>query len=79
MNTTLTVDDPLAGREVTIVITLSAGEQPRDERPMLLSLGMAGQRPVIQTGVLGDVPVPTPPPSQSGIAPKPQAKNLSLF
>ena len=56
MNTNLTVADPLAGREVTIIITLAAGEQSRDERPALVSVGLAEQLPVIKTGMFGDVP-----------------------
>lgn len=55
MNTTLTVDDPLAGQEVTIVITLPAGEQSRDDRPALVSLGVAGQLPFSKSGLFGDV------------------------
>lgn len=117
MNTTLTVDDPLAGQVVTIVITLAAGEQPRDERPALVSLGVPGQRPVIKSGLFGRMPTlihaawtafavqaqtaeeaaetvakeqvvavartdedgPAPVPAPRPAAPKPQAKNLSLF
>ena len=56
MNTTLTVDDPLADKEVSIVITLAASSQPRDERPALMSVGVAEQLPVIKTGTFGDVP-----------------------
>lgn len=56
MNTNLTVDDPLADQEVTIIITLAAGEQLRDERPAMVSLGVAEQLPVIKTGAFGDVP-----------------------
>jgi hypothetical protein len=37
MNTTLTVEDPLAGQEVTIVVTLVAGEGAREARPFLFS------------------------------------------
>ncbi len=55
MNTTLTVDDPLADQEVSIVITLAASTQPRDERPALISVGLAEQLPVIKTGAFGDV------------------------
>ncbi|MFQ5401739.1 MAG: hypothetical protein ACE5E7_19350 [Anaerolineae bacterium] len=119
MNTTLTVDDPLADQEVRIVITLAASSQSRDERPALVSVGVAEQLPVIKTGVFdniaalineawtafgvraqvaevasegktvaeeqvvatantdGDEPATTSPPNLS--APKPQAKNLSLF
>jgi len=54
MNTALTVDDPLADQEVSIVITLAASSQPRDERPALVSVGVAEQLPVIKTGVFGN-------------------------
>lgn len=53
MNTPLTVTDPLADQEVSIVITLAASSQPRDERPALVSVGVAAQMPVIKTGTLG--------------------------
>ncbi len=53
MNATLTVTDPLAERELSIVITLAAGKQPRDERPALVSIGLAGQMPIIKSGVFG--------------------------
>ena len=119
MDTTLTVDDPLAAQEVSIVITLAAGTQPREERPALVSVGVAEQLPVIKTGTFGDMPTlideawtafgvraqvaeatsetetvaeeqvvatantdddePTPMPPPNLSAPKPQAKNLSLF
>ncbi len=55
MNTTLTVDDPLAEQEVTIVITLAAGEQARDERMALMSVGVTGQPPVTRIGPFGQV------------------------
>ena len=119
MDTNLTVTDPLAAQEVTIIITLAAAEQSRDQRPALISVGAAEQVPVIKTGLFADLPaliheawiafgvqaqigeaaqvvetvaeeqlvataninddepVPTPQPHVS--APKPQAKNLSLF
>lgn len=54
MNTTLTVDDPLADQEVSIVITLAASKQSRDERPTLVSVGVAEQLPVIKTGTFGE-------------------------
>ena len=53
---TLTVNDPLAGQEVTIIITLAPGEQPREERPVLVSVGLAEQLPVISTGTFGKIP-----------------------
>jgi hypothetical protein len=56
MNSNLTVNDPLANQEVTIIITLAAGEQPREERPVLVSVGLAEQMPIIKTGVFSDVP-----------------------
>jgi hypothetical protein len=56
MNTTLTVDDPLAGQEVTIVVTLSAGDQPREERLALVSLGIPEHMPITKTGALADLP-----------------------
>lgn len=56
MNTNLTVADPLADQDVTIIITLAAGEQLRDERSALVSLGVAEQLPVIKTGTFGNVP-----------------------
>lgn len=55
MNTTLTVDDPLADQEVSIVITLAASSQPREERPALVSVGVAEQLPVIKTGTFGEL------------------------
>jgi hypothetical protein len=55
MNTTLTVDDPLAEQEVTLVITLAAGEQARDERLAQVSVGITGQPPVTRTGTFGQV------------------------
>ena len=56
MNTTLTVDDPLAGQEVTIVVTLPAGDQPREERLALVSLGIPEYMPITKTGALADLP-----------------------
>lgn len=119
MNPPLSITDPLANQEVTIIITLAKTEQPRDQRPALISVGVAEQLPVIKTGSFGDIPAliheawnafslraqvneaaqavetvaeeqllatattnddepaPSPPPHLP--APKPQAKNLSLF
>lgn len=55
MNTNLTVSDPLAEQEVTIVVTLAAGEQVRDERSALVSVGVTGQPPVTRTGTFGQI------------------------
>ena len=59
MNTNLIVDDPLAGQDVSIIITLTAGEDdtpcpPRDERPSLVSVGVAGQLPITRSGLFGE-------------------------
>ena len=51
----LTISDPLEKQEVNIIITLPASEKAKDERPALISVGMAHQMPVIKTGVLGSV------------------------
>jgi hypothetical protein len=56
MNANLIVDDPLATRETTIVITLTASDRPREERPALVSVGVTEQEPVIRTGLFGDLP-----------------------
>lgn len=56
MNKTLTINDPLAEQEVTIIITLAASEHPREERPVMVSVGVAAQMPVIRAGVFGDAP-----------------------
>jgi hypothetical protein len=55
MNTPLTVNDPLADQEVTIVITLAAGKQSRDERLAQVSVGVTGQPPVTKTGPFGQM------------------------
>ncbi|MGH2537139.1 MAG: hypothetical protein ACRDHL_07075 [Candidatus Promineifilaceae bacterium] len=41
MNRNLTVEDPLANREVAIVITLAAGEQPREEQGLMTNAQVA--------------------------------------
>ena len=119
MNSNLTMTDPLAEQEVTIIITLAASDHAREERAALISVGVAEQMPVIKTGVFGDVPAliheawtafgvraqltekatvdeavageqllatadteadePAPSLLPPLSAPKPQAKNLSLF
>jgi hypothetical protein len=54
MTIPLTIDDPLAGQEVVIVVTVAAGDGPRDGRPVLVSLGLTGQPPIIRTGTFAD-------------------------
>ena len=56
MNTPLTVEDPLAGQEVTIVVTLVAGEGAREARPVLVSVGVAERPPALTTGLFGQLP-----------------------
>ncbi|MCB8980594.1 MAG: hypothetical protein H6657_24555 [Ardenticatenaceae bacterium] len=56
MNRTLTVEDPLADEEVTILITLPVGKQAHSERPALLSVGITGQPPVTMQGTLAQIP-----------------------
>ncbi len=60
MKTNLIVTDPLAGQEVSIMVTVAVGEDgevclPRDERPSLLSVGVAGQMPITRSGTFGDM------------------------
>ena len=55
-NLVLAVEDPLANQDVTILITVIGGEQPRDERPALVSVGVAEQAPAIKTGLFGALP-----------------------
>ena len=60
MKTNLIVTDPLAEKEVSIMMTVAAGGDgeghlPREKRPFLLSVGVAGQMPISRSGTLGDV------------------------
>lgn len=55
MNTSLIVNNPLIDQEVTIVVTLAAGKQARDERLAQVSVGVTGQPPVTKTGTFGQV------------------------
>lgn len=55
-NLVLAVEDSLANQDVTILITVIGGEQPRDERPTLVSVGVAEQAPAIKTGLFGALP-----------------------
>ena len=60
MKTNLIVTDPLAGQEVSILVTVTAGADgdvclPRDERPSLISVGVAGQMPITRSGTFGDM------------------------
>ena len=55
MNSNLTVIDPLAEQDVTIIITLAASDAPLAERPLLLSVGVAEQLPVVKTGAFANL------------------------
>ena len=55
MKSPLTVNDPLAEQEVSIIVTLTANEQPRDQRPVMISVGVAKQMPVIKSGTFGEM------------------------
>ena len=45
-----TLTDPLANEEVTILITLTAADLARPDRPILVSVGRTNQPPIIKTG-----------------------------
>ena len=45
-----TLTDPLANEDVTILITLTATDLPRPDRPTLVSVGRTNQPPIIKTG-----------------------------
>jgi len=55
MNQLLNVADPLFNHDVTIIITLAASDAPLAERPLLLSVGVAEQLPVVKTGAFANL------------------------
>ncbi|GIK53482.1 MAG: hypothetical protein BroJett014_24550 [Planctomycetota bacterium] len=55
MNSNLTVTDPLVEQDVTIIITLAASDTNLAERPLLLSVGVAEQLPVVKTGAFASL------------------------
>ena len=55
MQSNLTIEDPLDGQAVTIIVTLPASEELKDERQVLVTVGVANQMPVIKTGVFGSL------------------------
>ena len=55
MKSNLTINDPLDGQDVTIIITLPASEKPTDQRQALVSVGIANEMPVIKTGAFGTI------------------------
>ncbi len=55
MKTILTVEDPLDGQAVTIIITLPVSQHARDVRQALVSVGVANQMPIIKTGSFGNI------------------------
>ncbi len=50
-----TINDPLDGQDVTIIVTLPVSEKLKDERQVLVSIGVANQIPVLKTGVFGNL------------------------
>ena len=85
----LTLTDPFAGQEVLIAITVLPADLPRASRPILLTLGIEGKPPVIQTGTYGDLHAlldaawrtfdPTPAPTRQEEAATPEQGLLDLF
>jgi len=55
MQSNLTIEDPLDEQAVTIIVTLPASEELKDERKVLVSIGVANQMPVIKTGAFGNL------------------------
>lgn len=55
MTTPLSVQDPLTNQQVIIVITAAPQDVLCEERPILLSLGVASAPPTTRNGRLGDV------------------------
>ena len=55
MQSNLTINDPLDGQAVSIIVTLPVSKKPKDERQALVSIGLANQMPVIKTGVFGNL------------------------
>lgn len=55
MTTPLSIQDPLTNQQVIIVITAVPQDVPCEERPILLSLGVASSAPATRNGRLGDV------------------------
>ena len=56
MKPTFIVDDPLASQEVTLIITLPASEVVKEERPLLLTVGIHGEMPLSGNGQLDSLP-----------------------
>ena len=55
MNQLLNVADPLSNQDATIIITLTVSDNPLAERPLLLSVGVAEQLPVVKTGAFANL------------------------
>lgn len=53
MKSALAINDPLSEQEVKIVITVPSSELLRDERPILLSVGLDQQMPIVKNGDFG--------------------------
>jgi len=55
MTLPLSITDPLSNHDVTIIVTLTASDTPLAERPLLLSVGVAEQLPVVKTGAFANL------------------------
>jgi hypothetical protein len=55
MRNVLEVPDPLADQEVTIVVRVQADSDQRDERTILVTVGLPNQAPVLVTGRFGEL------------------------
>ncbi|MBA3532194.1 MAG: hypothetical protein H0T73_09770 [Ardenticatenales bacterium] len=52
---TLQIKDPLAGRDVQIVVQVGAGTGPREARRVLVAVGEVDHPPVLQSGTFGEM------------------------
>ena len=55
MHSPLSIEDPLSNQAVTIIITLPPSEQPREERPCLVSVGQPEKLPLSRSGPFADI------------------------
>ena len=55
MTLPLSITDPLSNHDVTIIITLAASDASLAERPLLLSVGVTEQLPVVKTGTIANL------------------------
>lgn len=55
MQSPLSIEDPLSNQAVTIIVTLPPSQQPREERPCLVSVGQPEKLPLSQNGSYADL------------------------